>query len=99
MKKFSTNDPEKIGGLILQALDRMGYAGRIHKQSAVTGWSEIVGEDISKETRALKIDGDTLVVKVHKAAWRQQLIFMKDELLNKIRINLGDESVKDIRFI
>jgi predicted nucleic acid-binding Zn ribbon protein len=65
----------------------------------VTGWSEIVGESISKETRALKIDGNTLVVKVHKAAWRQQLIFMKDELLTKIRINLGEESVEDIRFI
>jgi len=99
LKKFSTNDPEKIGGLILQALDKMGFAGRIHKQSAVTGWSEIVGEAISKETRALKIDGDTLVVKVYKAAWRQQLIFMKEELLKKIRINLGDGSVEDIRFI
>lgn len=99
MRKSSTNDPEKIGGLILQALDKMGYAGRIHKQSAVTGWSEIVGEAISRETTALKIDGDTLVVKVHKAAWRQQLIFMKDELLTKIRSRLGEESIEDIRFI
>ncbi len=95
----STNDPKKIGGLILEALNKMGYAERIHRQSAVIGWSEIVGEIISNETKALKIDNKTLVVKVHKAAWRQQLIFLKEEILKKIETDLGRGVVEDIRFI
>ena len=99
MEKFSTSDPEKIGGLILDALSRMGLADRIHKQSAVLSWSEIVGEDISKETKALKIDNNTLVVKVYKAAWRQQLTFLKEELLKKVETQLGKGVVEDIRFI
>ena len=69
------------------------------KQSAVEQWGEIVGEKIAIETKALKIDGDVLVVKVFKAAWRQQLIFLKDELLSKLETELGDERVKDIRFL
>lgn len=99
MEKFSRNDPRKIGGLILDALNKMGYTERIQRQSAVISWSEIVGDVISKETKALKIDNKTLVVKVHKAAWRQQLIFLKDEILKKIETGLGRGVVEDIRFI
>jgi predicted nucleic acid-binding Zn ribbon protein len=77
----------------------MGYAERIQRQSAVISWSEIVGDVISKETKALKIDNKTLVVKVHKAAWRQQLVFLKDEILKKIETDLGQGVVEDIRFI
>jgi len=99
LEKFSTDDPQKIGGLIIEALNKMGYAERIHRQSAVISWSQIVGEIISKETKALKIDNKTLVVKVHKAAWRQQLIFLKEELLKKIENDLGKDVVEDIRFI
>jgi predicted nucleic acid-binding Zn ribbon protein len=99
LKNFSTNDPKKIGSLILETLNKMGYAERIHRQSAVISWSEIVGEVISKETKAIKIDNKTLVVKVHKAAWRQQLVFLKDEILKKIDNDLGKGVVEDIRFI
>jgi predicted nucleic acid-binding Zn ribbon protein len=99
MDKTSKNEPQKIGGLIMESLSRMGYSERIHRQSAVIGWDDIVGERIAMETKALKIDNKTLVVKVHKAAWRQQLIFLKAELLKKIESDLGRGVVEDIRFI
>ena len=34
----------------------MGYSDRIHRQSAVICWSEIVGSEISRETKALKMN-------------------------------------------
>lgn len=92
-------EPEKIGSAILEALGRMGFTERLRKQSAVTKWPEMVGEIIARETEALRIDGDTLVVKVYQAAWRQQLIYFKDELLSKLKTELGDDSVEDIRFV
>lgn len=93
-----SGEPQKIGGFILATLDRMGITDRLKKQRAVNGWSEIVGEKIAAETEALRIDGDTLVVKVHQAAWRQQLLFLKEDLLSKIRKELGGD-IKDIRFL
>jgi predicted nucleic acid-binding Zn ribbon protein len=92
-------EPDKIGGLIGNYLSNLGYADRLHKQSAVTRWAEIVGPKIALETQALKIDGDTLVIKVHRAAWRQQLTFLKAELLAKLNSQIGEELIKDIRFI
>jgi predicted nucleic acid-binding Zn ribbon protein len=54
---------------------------------------------LAKETEALRIDGDTLVVRVHQAAWRQQLTYFREELLAKLKAELGDDSVEDIRFV
>jgi predicted nucleic acid-binding Zn ribbon protein len=94
-----TRDPEKVGGLIHNLLRRLGYAGRLEKQSAVTLWPGVVGPKIAEETTALRIDDDTLVVKVTRAAWRQQLTFMKPDLLAKLESAVGKECIKDIRFI
>jgi len=96
---FIKDDPQKIGDLVRRTIDKMGYSDRLEKQSVVEKWSEIVGDTISAETKALKIDGDILVVKVFKAAWRQQLIFLKDDLLTKLGDKLGEDQVTDIRFI
>jgi predicted nucleic acid-binding Zn ribbon protein len=93
------HEPEKIGGLISGYLAKLGYGERLNKQAAILQWPEIAGPKIATETMALRIDGDTLVVKVHKAAWRQQLSFLKSEMLAKLDSELGEGCIKDIRFI
>jgi predicted nucleic acid-binding Zn ribbon protein len=94
-----TREPEKIGGLIAGYLEKLGFSARLSKQEAVLCWEEIVGPRIAQETQAVRIDGDTLVVKVTKAAWRQQLSFLKGELLAKLDSKLEKGCIKDIRFI
>ena len=91
-------EPEKVGGLINGYLDKLGLAGRLSKQTAIIAWPEIAGPKIAEETQAVRIDGETLVIKVHKAAWRQQLGFLKSELLTKLESKVG-KGVTDIRFI
>ena len=95
----ASRGPIKIGGLIQSLLQRFGYAARLEKQSAVTLWPQIAGPKLAEETTALKIDGDTLVVKVERAAWRQQLTYMKPELLEKLKSTTGKECIRDIKFI
>ncbi len=92
-------EPQKIGNVILETLSRMGFAERLQKQTAVMRWEEIAGEAIAAETKALRIEGSTLVVRVHKAAWRQQLTYLKEGLLQKLKAELGEDSIEDIRFI
>ena len=92
-------EPIRVGGLIAGYLDRLGFAARLGKQTAVLQWAEIAGPKIAEETKALRIDGDTLVVKVNRSAWRQQLSFLKAELLARLESKLGKGVIKDIRFI
>jgi predicted nucleic acid-binding Zn ribbon protein len=80
-------------------MQRLGITARLEKQSAVTAWAEVVGPKIAEETKALSIDGDVLVVKVNRAAWRQQLTFMKPDLLAKLESVIGKGRISDIKFI
>jgi len=92
-------EPDVLGNLIARYLDRLGFSGRLRKQTAVMLWSEIVGPKIAEETEAVRIDGDALVVKVTRAPWRHQLTFLKGELLAKLNSRIGNGIIKDIRFI
>ncbi len=92
-------EPEKIGNVILKTLNRMGFAERLQRQTAVMRWEEIVGDTIAAETEALRIEGSTLVVRVHRAAWRQQLTYLTEGLLVKLKAELGEDSIENIRFI
>ena len=92
-------EPTKIGSLILDSISRMGFGERLYKQNAVLNWPKIVGDIIAAETEAQRIDGDTLIIKVHRPAWRQQLTFLKADLLAKINLQIGEGHIKDIRFI
>ncbi len=92
-------EPEKIGNLILDSIAKMGLTARLEKQSAIVDWPKIVGDVVAAESEAVRIDGDILVVKVHRAAWRQQLVFLKSEILSKLDEKIGKDLIKDIRFI
>jgi predicted nucleic acid-binding Zn ribbon protein len=92
-------EPEKLGGLISSFLGRLGVSERLNRQSAVILWPEIAGQKIAEETEAIRVDGDTLVVRVQKAAWRQQLSFLRMELVEKLNSKIGKGYIKDIRFI
>ena len=76
----------------------MGVGARLAEQSAVTVWDQAVGETISREAQPKSIKQGVLKVKVKDAAWRQELSFMKDDIIGKLNHVLGREIVSDIIF-
>ncbi|MBT5268149.1 MAG: DUF721 domain-containing protein, partial [Candidatus Marinimicrobia bacterium] len=57
-----------------------------------------VGERISEVTEAEKIEKGILVVKVSSPVWRNELVFMKSNLINTVNEALAKTVVKDIKF-
>ncbi len=60
-------------------------------------WSNVVGPDLSKECKPLKIEKDILTIVANHPQWRQALIFNKHNLKESILI-LGIK-LKNIRII
>jgi predicted nucleic acid-binding Zn ribbon protein len=88
--------------LLASALDDVLDAFSLHKireYDAVTRWSEIVGEQISRVTEAVRIDQGVLVVRVTNSPWRNELMLMKHDILGKLNSALGNGKVRDIRFV
>jgi len=67
--------------------------------SAIDIWPATVGKTIAKNTEATDMRHGVLIVKVSNSTWRQELLFKKEEILKKLNNTIGNNLIKDIRFI
>ena len=84
--------------VIDKALESLGMDKRLQAESAVVHWEDIVGPEIAKNAKAVKIDRGTLLIEVKSAAWKQQLQMMAPQIIRKINHKLGSNTIKSIRF-
>ena len=96
--KTKTKKLEPLSVMLTGVLDRLGLSSQLAEYRAVTSWSKAVGEQIGKHTQAEWIDKGELIVKVDSHVWIQELTFLKPEIIKRLNLELGRETVKDIRF-
>ena len=61
-------------------------------------WKKIVGKTIAQNTEIVDIQHGKILVKTSNAIWRNELIFQKEDLLNRMKKeNLG-LNIKEIEF-
>ena len=92
------SSPKRIGDLIPALLEKLGLSQGIHDRLVLERWPEIVGPKIAEVTVAERIRDGKLWVSVGHPAWRNELTFMKRELIDKINLAMGEKVVRDIIF-
>jgi hypothetical protein len=92
------NPPEQIGFVLGDFLSERGYLSVCKEYDAIAKWDTIVGEKISSVTKCDRIDNSILYVKVISAPWRQEIVFLKQEILSRIKKEAGCMTIKDIVF-
>ena len=92
------SSPEKIDGILDAVLSEKGYLSICKEYSIFYRWKEIVGEKIDSVTRCDSIENGILYVKVTTSSWRQELSFLKKELLTKIKKSTQCTTIIDIVF-
>ena len=95
MKRSS---PTKLSEGIAAVLLELGMGKKIRQYEVFNLWESIVGEQIAKVAVAERISGSKLFVRVSRATWRNELIFLKQELITKINRALNEEIISDIIF-
>ena len=95
---MKTAAPKRIGDLIPALLEKLGLSRAIADHSVLDRWPEIVGPKIAEVSTPERIRDGKLWVSVSHPAWRNELTFMKRDLIGKINAALGSEVVKDIIF-
>jgi len=87
-----------IGNVFTQLFRDLGIDKAIQQNMAVSRWSEIVGERISEISEAERIENGVLFVKVSSPVWRNELVFMKSNLISSVNEALATTVVRDIKF-
>jgi predicted nucleic acid-binding Zn ribbon protein len=98
VRKAKKVRPTPIKTSIEQAIETLGLSRKIEQYTAVELWPTIVGERIAQVTVAERMNDNKLFVHVTQAPWRNELTFLKKDIIRKINLALGNDLVKDIIF-
>jgi hypothetical protein len=63
-----------------------------------TRWEEIAGAELARRLTPVNLNGGVLMVEVSSSSWMQEMVFLKQGLLDKINDVLGYKRLHEIRF-
>jgi predicted nucleic acid-binding Zn ribbon protein len=92
------SSPRRLGDAIQTLLTSLGIHGKLKRYEVLDRWPEIVGVQIAQVTKADHLEGDKLFVRVTRSTWRNELLFLKKDLIDKINATMKQEIIKDIIF-
>ena len=90
---------EHIRKIILPIIDDMGIDKPIKKYQALREWSSIVGDKINAVTEPVRVENGKMFVRVKSDAWRNEIFFLKDQILRELNKKLGKQIIQDIILI
>lgn len=88
---------ERIDSLIEANLRRRGYWEKAMTHMAVAVWSEVVGDTIASQSKALRVQQKVLLVSAQNPGWRHELHMMRREFVKRLNERLGGDYIEDIR--
>ncbi|MFH0919348.1 MAG: DUF721 domain-containing protein [Fibrobacterota bacterium] len=92
------SEPVPLGDVLAQMLKDTGLEKKAREYAAIADWEKIVGAKVAEHTSPVDIKGGVLFVHVKTAAWRSQLAFFKDDIIQKINAHAGKKTVRSLFF-
>jgi len=89
----------KVGNILDKVMKKLGLFERYNEQKSILLWEDIVGEKISRRSKALYAKNGKLVVEVENTAWMNELAFLKVNIIEKINKRIGQWIIEDIVFL
>ena len=88
----------RIDAALPRALKSLGITRRTREAQALWLWPQIVGPDLSRETRASKLTGGTLGVSASSTPLAHQLHLERLGLIARLNEMIGAPAIREIRF-
>lgn len=93
-----------LGNVLNDVLQQYGLTQRLKEFQVVESWPEVVGESVAKITQAREVRDGRLYVEVSSterasSAWRNELYFMKADIIEKLNKKSGQNIIHDIMFV
>ena len=74
----------------------MNLEGKLNEIGLINSWEEIVGKAISSRTSNIYIKDQVLYVHLNSSVVRNELLMLRQELLEKLNQKAGTEVIRDI---
>ncbi len=85
-----------LGDAIKKFLDESRIKGGIQALQIEDVWEQIMGKTVARYTDKLKIINDTLFITTQVAPLKQELIFQKEKIIQRVNEALGQKVIRKI---
>ena len=82
-------DPQLFGDVLARLVKARGWERPKAEATVFGAWEKVVGADIAKHSRPVKLDGGVLTVEAESTAWATQLRLLAATLLKNIAGEIG----------
>ncbi|NIV04319.1 DUF721 domain-containing protein [Candidatus Saccharibacteria bacterium] len=79
-------------------LKAMGMRERFEENLSIAFWDTVVGKEIAQHTEPQKVSSGILFVKVDNDVWRNEIVYYKNEIIQKLNQKVGKRAIKEIKF-
>jgi len=86
-----------LGDALKGLVKKHGLENSMNEQNIKEAWHKTVGEYCSKHTETLRFSKGELTVKISSAAVKQELLYAKTDILNKINEFLKQELIINLK--
>ena len=97
-RKYPMKKLSPLGRILTRSFKSLGVDLKITQQKVMDQWLEIVGEPIDSISRPRYFKFRTLFVNVSDSMWLHHLVFMEDQIKEKINKFMGRKLVQKIYF-
>ena len=92
-------DRQLFGAVLQRLMKQRGWEKPKAEATVFGAWEKVVGEDIAKHSRPVKLDTGVLTVEAESTAWATQLRLLAPSILAKLRASVGGDVVTRLRVV
>jgi len=85
-----------LGDALRKFLNQSQLKGSIQAMQIEEVWEQIMGKTVARYTDKIQIHGHTLYVNTAVAPLRQELIYQKDKIVQRVNEALGENVIKEV---
>jgi len=90
---------QPLGEVLEQLVSRYKMRAKLDEVQLHQWWDEILGPDIARQTDSLFLNGTRILVRISSSAVRNELVFAKGRLIEKINARFGSDRITEVIFI
>jgi len=85
-----------LGDALRKFLNQSHLKGSIQALQIEEVWEQIMGKTVARYTDKIQIHGHTLYIITAVAPLRQELLYQKDRIIERVNEALGDKSIREV---
>lgn len=90
------SDAVSLGDALKKFLDKSRFKNDIQSLQIEAHWATVMGEAISKLTSKIELRNGTLFIYTAVAPLKNELVFQKDLIIQRINESVGENLVRDV---